>query len=147
MCLSIQRQCSCSGDVASLFHTNSVLPEEVVVAVHCPSCSDAVDFDQATMLRDNGWIIEYDLELAAQHLRRFGIDPQTLTPERIFDEGYSTWKGLTPTDAYQKSMELHALWAEAEGDRRKYFEDMKKWTIERTQRLAEAGWRKAQAAL
>lgn len=147
MCLSLQRQCSCGSDVASLFHMNSILPEEVVVAVHCPACSDQVAFNEATMIRDNGWIIEYDLDLAARHLRRHGIDPDTLTPQRIFDEGYSSWNGLTPTDAYDKSMELQALWAESQGDRRKYFEDTKKWTMERTQRLAAAGWRKARLAL
>ncbi len=146
MCMAVTRSCSCGGQV-SLHHTNSVLPEEVVAAVHCPPCSDSVEFDPATMVRDNGWIIEYDMDVATAYLKRCGIDPEKVTPDFVFDEGYSTWNGLTPTDSFDKAMEMHDLLAASGGDKRKYFEDVKTWTKERTSRLAAEGWRKAQAAL
>jgi len=146
MCMAVQRSCAC-GNQASLHHLNSVLPDEVVVAVHCPDCGPAAEFDPATMVRDNGWIIQYDMELAAYSLKRHGIEPERVTPEFIFDEGYSTWNGLTPTDSFDKAMEMHELLVQANGDKRRYFEEMKTWTKERTSNLADKGWRKAQAAL
>lgn len=146
MCMAVVRSCSCGGQ-ASLHHLNSTLPEEVVVAVHCPQCAPSVEFDPATMVRDNGWMIEYDMELATYHLQRYGIDPAKVTPEFIFDEGYSSWNGLTPTDSFDKAMEMHELLVDSAGDKRRYFEAMKTWTKERTSRLAQQGWRKAQTAI
>lgn len=147
MCMAVTRHCSCGQGVASLHHSNSVLPDEVVRAVHCPDCGDSVEFDPATMLRDNGWTIEYDMELAAHYMAVHGVEPEVVTPEYIFDHGFSTWNGLTPTDAYDKSMEMHELLSDAQGDTRAYFEALKRWTMERTDRLAEQGWRKARLAL
>ena len=146
MCMAVVRSCAC-GDQVSLHHLNSILPEEVVLAVHCPGCDSATAFDSGTMLRDNGWIIEYDMELAAYHLKRHGIEPEQVTPEFIFDEGYSTWNGLTPTDSFDKAMEMHELLVQSGGDKRRYFDAMLTWTKERTSRLAAKGWRKAQSAL
>ena len=147
MCVAISRQCDCGSGFASLHHTNSILPEQVIAAVYCPDCSRAIDFDPKTMLRDNGWIIAYDMEMATGLLMRNGVDPDTVTPELIFDEGYSTWNGLTPTDAFDKSMEMHELLPDPKGDRLAYFQALKKWTQERTGRLASEGWRKARLAL
>lgn len=147
MCIAVTRHCSCGTGVVSLHHSNSVLPDEVVRAVHCPDCGGSVEFDPATMLQDNGWTIEYDMELAAHLLSGQGVAPDDVTPEYIFDHGYSTWNGLTPTDAYDKSMEMHDLLADSKGDTRAYFEALKRWTMERTNRLAEQGWRKARLAL
>jgi len=117
------------------------------VAVHCPNCGPEVPFDAATMVRDNGWMIEYDMELATYHLRRYGIEAEKVTPEFIFDQGYSSWNGLTPTDSFDKAMEMHELLVQSGGDKRRYFEEMKTWTKDRTSKLAAKGWRKAQAAL
>ncbi len=147
MCIAISRECDCGTGVASLHHANSVLPDEVITAVYCPDCESKVEFDPSRMLRDNGWIIEYDMDLAAGILAREGLDPDSVTPELIFDKGYSTWNGLTPTDAFDKSMEMHELLSDSKGDKLAYFQAMKKWTQERTTRLAEQGWRKARLAL
>ena len=147
MCVAISRECDCGTGFASLHHTNSILPEQAISAVYCPDCSKRIDFDSETMIRDNGWIIAYDMELATEILARSGVDPDRITPEFIFDQGYSTWNGLTPTDAFDKSMEMHELLGESKDDKLAYFQAMKKWTKERTARLAEQGWRKAQAAL
>lgn len=147
MCIAVSRECDCGTGVASLHHTNSILPDDVMVAVYCPDCEEKVEFDPATMLRDNGWVISYDMELATQLLAREGVDPEAVTPELIFDKGYSTWNGLTPTDAFDKSMEMHELLSDSKGDKLAYFQAMKQWTQERTARLAEQGWRKARLAL
>lgn len=147
MCMAVSRECDCGTGVASLHHTNSILPDEVIAGVYCPDCEEKVEFDPSRMLRDNGWIIAYDMELATQLLAREGVDPDTVTPELIFDKGYSTWNGLTPTDAFDKSMEMHELLSDSKGDKLAYFQAMKRWTQERTTRLAEQGWRKARLAL
>lgn len=141
-------ECSCGGEFASLHHLNSVLPREAVKAVHCPSCS-AVAFDDGTMYRDNGWVIEYDMEVARHYLTRTGVEEGAVTPRHIFEEGYASWNGLTPTDAYDKAMELNDLAVQFKGndDRRAYFEAMKTWTRERAERLAKQGWRKAELSL
>lgn len=146
MCMAITKSCAC-GDQVSLHHLNSYLPETAVVAVHCPGCEERVDFDPATMIDDNGWIIEYDMELVAYHLAQHGEDPSGLSPELVFDRGYSTWNGLTPTDSYDKAMELHEIAARTGGDKRLYFEEIKAWTQSRTRRLADQGWRKAKLAV
>ena len=146
MCMAITKSCVC-GDQVSLHHLNSYLPEEAVVAIHCPGCDERVTVDPATMIEDNGWIIEYDMELVAFRLAQRGIDASDITPEQVFDQGYSTWNGLTPTDGYDKAMELHEITARTAGDKRRYFEEIKSWTRSRTQRLAEEGWRKARLAV
>ena len=147
MCMAVTRHCSCGQGVASLHHFDSTLPDEAVLAVLCPVCGESVAFDPATMMRDNGWTIEYDMELATHSLAARGVDPEDVTPEYIFDHGFSTWNGLTPTDAYDKSMEMHDLLSDSKGDTRAYFEALKRWTVDRTNRLAEQGWRKARLAL
>jgi hypothetical protein len=146
MCLATTIECSCGGEFASLHHLNSILPGEAVAAVHCPSCA-GVTFDGATMVRDNGWVIEYDMDIARSYLTRTGVAPDSVTPQLIFDEGYATWNGLTPTDAYDKAMELNDLAVQFKGDKRAYFEALKRWTQDRALRLAEQGWRKAQLAV
>ncbi len=150
MCMAITKHCSCGHGTISLHHTDSILPEETVVAIHCPDCHESVEFDPSTMVDDNGWIIEYNMELAGFHLEARGRapeDPTELTPEWIFDHDFSTWNGLTPTDAFDKPMEMHELMAQTNGDARASFEAMKRWTKERTTRLADSGWRKARLAL
>jgi hypothetical protein len=146
MCLATTIECSCGGEYASLHHLNSVLPREAVLAVHCPSCTD-VAFDASSMVRDNGWVIKYDMDVARSYLTRTGLDADAVTPQFVFDEGYASWNGLTPTDAYDKAMELNDLATQFKGDKRAYFEAVKAWTKERAARLAEQGWRKAKLAL
>lgn len=143
MCLSIAMKCSCDDAYANIHNMHGALPEEAVMAVHCPTCRDSIEFDPDTMMEDNGWVIEYDMEIAREYLRRFGADPDKVTPQFIFDEGYSTWYGLTPTDIYDKQMEMNEIAGRTKGDKRQYFQEVKAWTIERTARLAQEGWRKA----
>lgn len=144
MCMATTIECSCGGEFAGMHHLNSVLPREAVRAVHCPSC--AVSFDAETMVWDNGWVVEYDMEVARNYLTRTGIPEERITPTLIFEEGYASWNGLTPTDVYDKAMELNDLSAQFKGDKRAYFEAIKAWTQDRAERLAEQGWRKAELA-
>ena len=148
MCMAITMECSCGGEFASLHHLNSVLPKEAVKAVHCPACG-GLDFDEDTMFRDNGWVIEYDMEVARSYLTRTGMPADAVTPRLLFEEGYASWNGLTPTDVYDKAMELNELAVRFKDsdDRRAYFEAMKTWTQQRAERLAEQGWRKAELSL
>lgn len=145
MCRAVTRECTCGHEMASMHHANSVLPEEAIVAVYCPDCS--VEFNEATMIADNGWTIEYDMDLVRALLPRYGVETDTITPGFIFDEGYSSWNGLTPTDVYDKAMEFNDVVNSTKGDKRAYFETMRTWTLERTSRLAADGWRKAKSAL
>ena len=145
MCMAVTHECACGHQMASMHHANSVLPQEAIVAVHCPGC--AVEFDEATMVADNGWTIEYDMDLVRALLPRYGVRAETITPALVFDEGYSSWNGLTPTDVYDKAMEFNDVINSTKGDKRAYFDAVRTWTLERTSRLAEEGWRKAKSAL
>jgi hypothetical protein len=143
--MAVTRECACGHETASMHHLNSVLPEEAVVAVYCPGCK--VEFDQATMITDNGWTIEYDMELVSAVLPRYGVDADTITPALVFDQGYASWNGLTPTDVYDKAMEFNDVVNSTKGDKPAYFAAVRAWTLERTARLAADGWRKAKLAL
>jgi hypothetical protein len=143
MCHAIIRECSCGARLANIHHRDAALPEEAIVAVHCPECP--VAFDPTRMVMDNRWGIEYDLDLARHFLHKH-MAPEDVTPERLFEEGWSSWNGLTPTDAWDKAFEMNELVATTKGDPRRYMEEFKRWTVGRTEKLAHAGWRKAKTA-
>ena len=66
-----------------------------VFSAHPARVSSA--FDSATMLCDNDWIIEYDMELARGLLeKKLQIDPEDVVPEFIFDKGYACWQEMYP---------------------------------------------------
>jgi hypothetical protein len=94
------------------------------------------------MLSDNGWFIQYDMDVARFMLQK--VAPAThVTPEFIFDEGYCTWRGVTPTDHIDSVRERQQLTQLAKTDRKRYFEEIKSWASTRMERLAREGWRKA----
>ena len=93
------------------------------------------------MLIDNGWIIEYDMAVA-----RFAgakLPHREMTPELLFDEGYCTWRGISPTDYVDSARERGDLVKMSKINPKKYLEEFKRWGIERMERLANEGWRKA----
>jgi len=141
MCVDHRISCTCGAKSASFNFKNDVLPHDVLLSLSCPACSENIQFDSATMLRDNGWIIEYDMEIV--HFMRQKLPAADLSPEFIFDEGYCTWRGVYPTDDHDAAKERDALIALAKTDRKRYFEEFKKWGIQRMERLAREGWRKA----
>ncbi len=142
MCLHQKRPCECGREEAYVFHRDSILPEEVLVHLYCPECAASVRWDARTMLKDGGWILEYDMEAARFYLgRRLGRFD--FSPEEIFDEDYCSWYGLTPKDL-EASRRLHE---ELEPLKRR---DIKEYVLQITRRrqdevriLKRQGWRKA----
>jgi hypothetical protein len=94
------------------------------------------------MIEDNGWLIAYDMDVA--RFMMHNIAPaHEVTPEYIFDEGYCTWRGVTPTDHIDSVRERGQLIQLAKSDPKRYFEEIRSWGNSRMERLAREGWRKA----
>jgi hypothetical protein len=95
------------------------------------------------MVTDNGWMIRYDMEVAAAAgAGKIGA----LTPATLFDEGYCTWNGMYPGDHIDSVREREKITALAKTNPIEYIKRLKKWAVERTERLKHEGWRKAQNA-
>ncbi|MBF0566681.1 MAG: hypothetical protein HQK89_15760 [Nitrospirae bacterium] len=137
-------KCACGASEVSINFKNEILPPETLVALYCPKCSKNVAFDSSSMVQDNGWIIEYDMEVAslmansmpAEHLRN-------LSPSVIFEEDYCSWRGLYPGDHVDSLKEREAILAIAKVNPKKYLEEIKSWANKRMERLKSEGWRKA----
>jgi hypothetical protein len=142
MCVDHSINCLCGKYHASFNFRDEVLPFEVITKLNCPACSQGVSRDTATMLDDNGWIIGFDMDVARFMLQNIA-PADMVTPEFIFDEGYCTWRGVTPTDHIDSVKERDALAQLAKIDRKRYFEEIKTWSNKRMDRLAREGWRKA----
>ena len=142
MCIDHSRNCTCGKNKASFNFREELLPFETVAGLYCPACSAAVPFDGATMLSDNGWIIEYNMDVARFMLQKVS-GPSGIRPEFLFDEGYCTWRGVYPGDHIDSAREREALLQLAKTDKKRYFEEFKTWGLKRMERLARAGWRKA----
>jgi hypothetical protein len=146
MCSNHQMVCRCGQIRANLFFRNHILPPESVSNLYCPLCSARVAFDEERMIADNDWILEYDMDLARASLWSVQVRTERLSPAFLFDEGYATWNGFTPTELEEKLVEREKIVALASVDMRHYLAEIKRWGCERVQRLREVGWRKAQGA-
>lgn len=142
MCVDHSINCSCGKANASFNFKDDILPHEVITGLYCPSCSATVSPRSQNMLVDNGWIISYDMDVARFMLQKHASAVQ-VTPEFIFDEGYCTWRGMTPSDHIDSVRERDQLTQLAKTDRKRYFEEIKSWANNRMERLAREGWRKA----
>lgn len=142
MCVDHSLNCSCGKNTASFNFRDDVLPFEVIMKLNCPVCSRGSAYDPSTMLEDNGWIIEFDMEVARFMLQK-ATPAGSVTPGFIFDEGYCTWRGVTPSDHIDSVSERNELVHLAQTDRRRYFEEFRNWSNNRMKRLAREGWRKA----
>ena len=142
MCVEHKIACTCGKNTASFHTRDSILPVEVVQRLFCPACSMNVAFDPETMLSDNGWTIEYDMDLARFMMQKIAR-ADVIGPGFLFDEGYCTWKGVYPNDHIDSAREREELVKLAKTDRKKYFEEFRNWGIKRMERLAQEGWRKA----
>jgi len=134
--------CSCGKRNASFNFKDDILPHEIITGLYCPSCAASVSQNDQTMLADNGWIISFDMDVARFMLQKH-VRTETITPELIFDEGYCTWRGMTPSDHIDSVREREQLTQLAKTDRKRYFEEIKSWATSRMERLAREGWRKA----
>lgn len=136
--------CKCGRREASFNFRNEIMPPETIETIYCPECSAAIEFNDVKMLRDNGWIINYDMDVASLYSSRLPADHQErISPAMIFDEGYATWRGVYPGDHLDSARERQELIKLAKTDPKRYFEEMKNWAISRMARLREEGWRKA----
>jgi hypothetical protein len=142
MCLEHKISCTCGKNSASFHTKDSILPVEVVQKLYCPACSVRTVFNPETMLSDNGWTIEYDMDIARFMLRDIA-HTGPISPEFLFDEGYCTWRGVYPNDHIDSVREREELVKLAQTDRKRYFEEFKNWGNKRMERLAQEGWRKA----
>jgi hypothetical protein len=143
MCMDHSLHCHCGMKSASFQFKDSLLPPEVITDLRCPICSTGVPFDSRFMLQDNGWVIAYNMEIARFMLNRIPAPEGGITPEFIFDEGYGTWRSVTPTDGIDSLREREQILQYAKTDPKRYFSELRAWGTDRMARLAQEGWRKA----
>ena len=99
------------------------------------------------MLADNGWIIEYDMELARFQLTSsLQLDPDVVRPGFIFDSGYACWLEMYPGEKQDIEEERQELLALHKEDPKSYLKKISSWNIARIEKLKDEGWRKAKAA-
>ena len=143
MCMDHSIHCHCGANTASFQFKDSQLPQEVITGLRCPLCSDGVSFDSRSMLRDNGWVISYNMDVARFLLSHLPEATGGITPEFLFDEGYGTWRSVTPTDGVDSVREREQIIQYAKTDPKRYFQELRSWGTSRMARLAQEGWRKA----
>lgn len=143
MCVDHTMMCTCKRNSAGFNFKNEVLHAEAISGLYCPQCSREVVYNPETMLHDNGWIIDFDMDVVRFMANR--LPQKELTPEFIFDEGYCTWRGVYPTDHLDIACEREELLTLSKINPKKYLDEFKRWSIDRMERLAAEGWRKANA--
>ena len=81
MCIEVRKTCECGKHNAQFHLRDNIMSEEVLVSLHCPECAEKAKVDEGTMINDNNWIIEYDMELA-QFLAasKLQVPPDTVSP-------------------------------------------------------------------
>lgn len=143
MCIDHKVKCACGRHGVSMNFRDGIMPAEVISRLYCPDCSGDIRFDAGRMVMDNKWVIEFDMEVANFCSNK--MPNVKITPDFIFDEGYCTWRGVYPTDNEDSVREREELIKLSKVDKKKYFEEFRKWSIGRMQRLSSEGWRKAVA--
>ena len=147
MCIDVRKTCECGSNTVQFHLRDNVLMPQVISRFFCPSCPEDCDFDSTTMLRDNDWVIEYDMELARGLLaKKLQIDQEDVVPELIFDRGYACLQEMYPGEQQDMKEDREKIIELLQQDRNVYLQAMQKWNIERIERLKSAGWRKVQQA-
>lgn len=144
MCEDHAIRCHCGKNSASLMFRDEMFPEEIVSDVYCPICSTEQQFDGSSMIADNDWLIEFDMEVARYFMDRAPELADDLSPDALFDGGYATWRGVYPGDHLDSVRERQDLLALAKTDKLRYFKEFREWGLKRMERLRVEGWRKAQ---
>jgi hypothetical protein len=143
MCMARERKCKCGLRSASFHFKDNILPEQVVLELFCPDCGVQEAVDPSTMIRDNGWLIQYNMEVAqAAGERQIPV----ITPAALFDEGYCTWNGMYPGDHIDSVREREQITQMARTNPIEYIRKLRFWAVDRAERLRHEGWRKAQSA-
>ncbi|NPA94414.1 MAG: hypothetical protein GXO58_03190 [Thermodesulfobacteria bacterium] len=147
MCQEIRKTCHCGRKDAQFHLRDNVLSPEVIENLYCPACSAGVDLNPDTMITDNGWIIEYDMDLARFLLSsKLLLDRKQIRPGFLFDTGYACWLEMYPGEKEDILAERAEIMKLQQRDPRQYLQEISRWNIERVERLKEEGWRKARAA-
>ncbi len=145
MCVEVRKKCSC-GEKEVQFHLkDNIMSEEVIDRLFCPKCAKETVAQEEEVLVDNGWAIQYDLDIARMFaISKLQLDPALVSPEYIFDQGYATWREMYPGETEDIVGERNAIIARKEEDPKAYVQEITQWSINRVARLKEEGWRKAQ---
>lgn len=147
MCMAVFKKCECGSRSVQFHLRDNVLPPEVLTRLFCPDCPGGQGFDAASMVNDNGWIIEYDMVLATMQLLQVRmVDREMVQPGYIFDQGYATWLETYPGEREDIREARERLIALKGSNQQRYLQEMISWNIERLAELKAQGWRKAQAA-
>jgi hypothetical protein len=142
MCQSYKLACTCNQNTAEIFFGKMVLNETAIEEVYCPQCSRNIDIECDSRVWDNDWVMEMNMDVVRQFSNSMGIPPQEVTADRVFDEGYATWVGITPDDAKQRDRERAEIQKLAKTDVLACYEAMKEWGLNREKRFTDEGWRK-----
>jgi len=147
MCMEVRKRCACGRENVQMHLLDNIMTPEVIAGLYCPACSLEIEVDGERMVEDNGWVIEYDMDvarfLAAAKLQML---PDDVTPGFLFDSGYATWREMYPGEQEDILKEREAFMALLKEDPRRYLAEINRWNIERVEGLKAAGWRKAQFA-
>lgn len=144
MCVEHKILCRCGKREASFQFKGEIMPPQTIRNLYCPECSRKIAFDPISMISDNGWIIEYDMDVVGLYRTKLPASiMENLLPETLFDQGYATWRGIYPGDHIDSAKERKELQKLAKTDPKKYFKEMKTWAVNRMLRLRNEGWRKA----
>ncbi len=148
MCTNLRLYCTCRKHSANIMNRDNILPTEVIRKMWCPECSGIAAFEPDRMVKDNGWMIEYRMDMARNILAgKFGDSRSEISPEFLFDEGYSSWNGFTPTELEESLAERSAIRKECGSNMLVFMTKITSWGKDRVKTLSDRGWRKAQAAV
>jgi hypothetical protein len=147
MCIDVRKTCECRTHTVQFHLRDNIMTPQVIFRLYCPACPDNGPFEEESMLCDNGWTIEYDMDLARGLLeKKLQIDPEDIVPEYIFDKGYACWQEMYPGEQEDIKDDREKIIELLQQDRNVYLHAMQNWNIERIERLRSAGWRKVQQA-
>ncbi len=142
MCQSFRTVFASGQNTAEIFYGRIVLDEKSIAQVYCPKCSDNIEKERRDRVSDNGWVLELDMEVVKTRAGIMEIPPDDVTADRVFDEGFATWVGITPDDFQKREQERAQIQKIAKIDLRAYIQAMKEWGLSRERRFMEEGWRK-----
>jgi hypothetical protein len=142
MCQSYRKQCACSQNTAEIFFGRMVLDEKAIAQVYCPKCSQDIETGRDNRVWDNGWVLELNMDIVRIRANVMEISAEEITADWVFDEGFTTWVGITPDDSQRRNQERSEIQVLAKTDLRAYIQAMKDWGLSREKRFINEGWRK-----
>lgn len=142
MCQSYRKHCACSQNTAEIFFGRMVLDEKAIAQVYCPKCSQDIETGRDNRVWDNGWVLELNMDIVRIRANVMENSAENITADWVFDEGFTTWVGITPDDSQRRNQERSEIQEIAKTDLRAYIQAMKDWGLSREKRFVNEGWRK-----